>query len=605
MSRKSFLIVDGDKAALDQLERYLLMEAAHKVYTATAPLAALRILQDRRTPVDCVICPNKHGKISGLEFLENLRAGRWGASLRDVAFVLTMKTKDESAIRRADDFGANAYLIGEIDRTSAIDTITKAVSGLETESPLKRYNIAHVRVGGADVIFVPMGGDFLQLSDAARAKVLDAIGVATADSRLAGQIIPVWETPSGAMGFVAPTAFHQAVSAINMDFVRANTNRTISLSIELPFTSQAKARRYTGGAEESAETGSAGGGASSAAGAAAEFGGASAGSASRPEFGGSPAARVGAASKPEFGGAAAAKAGAGAKAEFGGAAKTRADRRTGGAGEFSGANAAIHSDQSFDEDQPVYAGEADRDSSGRCMTHEDIGKVILAFRQLGSQNFLKAFLCEQQVAERGAGNALVPVMHEYFFSIDRIRKALFADVDLRKSAKFMSELTLALDQAIMRSIGAVPNSSTPFSINLNVQSVFTPTFEPFIQRVPVENMVIEFRQPNIVEFYDEYVAARDLLEEKGVKITIDRIFPDTFGLVNLDFIGAKSAKLNWTGAERWRDLRLETLKRMIDLGISMVVSRVDEAAAVELAEKAGVRRFQGFYIDDIIAKRAA
>ena len=52
---RRFLIIDVNGANLDKLERYLLMDAANKVYKAKAPLTALRILQDRRMPVDCVI----------------------------------------------------------------------------------------------------------------------------------------------------------------------------------------------------------------------------------------------------------------------------------------------------------------------------------------------------------------------------------------------------------------------------------------------------------------------------------------------------------------------------------------------------------------------
>ena len=549
LSRKSFLIVDGDKSALDRLERYLLMEAAHKVYTATAPLQALRILQDRRTPVDCVVCPNKQGRISGLEFVENLRAGRWGASLRDVVFVLTMSMKDEAVLRRADSAGVNAYIFGDLDRTTVIDVLKKAVAGEETESPLKRYRIAHIRLGGADVILVPMGGDFMQLSDNARSQVLERLNAAAVDSRLGGQVIPVWDMPSGGMGYIAPSALHPALSAVNIDFVYANANRTILLSEPLPFTAEAKPKQAV------------------------------------KSMGGSSPADAG------CGGQAA------RSADFGGGVSAANDGPTG--------RPELHAARSTDEDQIVEDSADTGHGSGRCMTHVDIGKVILAYRQLGSQKFLKAFLREQHVVERGAGNNFVPVMHEYFFGLDKLRKALFPDVDLRKSGKFMGELTLALDQAMMRSISSVPNLSSQFSINLNIQSVFTPTFDSFIQNVPTENLTVEFRQPNIVEYFDEYVTARQLLESKGVKIIVDRIFPDTFGLVNLDFIGAEAAKLNWTGVTKWQDLRVPSVERMLERGISLVVTRVDEEVAVELAEKLGVRRFQGFYFDNILAKRAA
>ena len=161
--RKRFLIVDGDREVLDSLERYLLMEAAPKVYKAKAPLAALRILQDDNTAVDCVICANKHGKISGMEFLQNLRTGRWGGpSVRDVNFFLMMEKEDEAIIRTADSLNVTGYIFGELDRISAIETINQVLELGESQSPLMKCPIAHVRLGGADVIAVAFDKSFGQ-----------------------------------------------------------------------------------------------------------------------------------------------------------------------------------------------------------------------------------------------------------------------------------------------------------------------------------------------------------------------------------------------------------------------------------------------------------
>ena len=242
----------------------------------------------------------------------------------------------------------------------------------------------------------------------------------------------------------------------------------------------------------------------------------------------------------------------------------------------------------------------------RDLTHEDVGKVILGFKQLGPENFLKGFMRSQRVAMQQPGKSITPVMREYFMSLELLRKALFPDVNLRRSGHLFGDLTMALDQAMMRSIAYLPDIAAPFSINLNVQSVFTKNFEVFIGRAPLDLLTIEFRQTNIVEFYDEFVTARELLRDKGVRIAVDQIFPDTLGLVNLDFLGASMAKLHWgEGAADILKERQHAFAHILETGIGLVMTHVDEAAALTVGASMGIRQFQGYLVENLIKKAAA
>lgn len=53
------LIVDSEPAVGEALRRFLVSQRAPAAYVATTSLLALRVLQDRKTPVDCVICAQK------------------------------------------------------------------------------------------------------------------------------------------------------------------------------------------------------------------------------------------------------------------------------------------------------------------------------------------------------------------------------------------------------------------------------------------------------------------------------------------------------------------------------------------------------------------
>jgi EAL domain-containing protein (putative c-di-GMP-specific phosphodiesterase class I) len=197
-------------------------------------------------------------------------------------------------------------------------------------------------------------------------------------------------------------------------------------------------------------------------------------------------------------------------------------------------------------------------------------------------------------------------MREYFISLEMLRKALFPDANLRRSGQLFGDLTLTLDQAMIRSIKYLPDLTSPFSINLNVQSVFTKNFEVFLAQAPLDLLTIEFRQPNVVEYFDEYLTGRDLLRAKGIRIAIDQIFPDTFGLVNLELIGASMAKIHWgeSAAEIFRE-RQRSFRNILDMGVELVMTRVDETAAFAVGASMGIRKFQGHLIEDLMKKTAA
>ena len=548
IGRTRFVIIDGDKSVLDKVERYLLLQAAPKVYTVTSPLHALRIMQDRRTPVDCVICPNKDGRISGLEFLQNLRLGRWsGPNLRNVKFILMMKHRDDAAIQLADGFRVSGYIIGELDRDTVTNAVVKALTQSEADSPLRKYPVAHLRYSGVDAIFVPFEPAVGEKSIEEQQRAISALQSAAAVLRVGGIVVPAWETDGGRTGFVAAPEYHSTFSDLTLQYILRNLNRELSTGEDIPRSAidsadHANSAELPATHEDDGRMQPSGG--------------------SGPER----APAEPAAQTPRR--------------------STHAPARTGDEANFSSAV---------------------RDpASNREIAYEDLNKIVLAFKQLGPENFAKAFMRNQSVVRKPHGKPVTSITREYFYSLNLLRKALFPDVNLRKCGQIFGELTLALDQVFMRSFEHFPKLNAPFSINLNVQSIFTKSFEGFLDSAPHDSMTIEFRQPNIVEYYDEFVTARALLESKGVRIAVDNIYSDTIGLVNLDYIGASMAKIHWTkGSEDILQERSKALRHYADSGVKIVMTRVDETVALRAANQVGIEKFQGFLIDELVKNAAA
>jgi len=252
--------------------------------------------------------------------------------------------------------------------------------------------------------------------------------------------------------------------------------------------------------------------------------------------------------------------------------------------------------------------EAQQQKQLRPLSPEDLENVLHAFKRFGADKFLKAFMRDQTVVRNIAGKPEA-WMHEYFISMDSLRKPLFIDVEMRASGPLFNEFTRVLDQIVLRAFKQFEPTPLPFSINVNVVTVFTAAFADFMDQTPkdiLSRMTFEFRQADIVEHFDEFEVARGMIEAMGGSIGVDKIFPQTLGLVDLDYVGAKYAKVLWRADEEGvlRE-RGKTFKYMSDCGVQPILIRVDNAKALTVGAELGVSTFQGFLIDDSIRKRAA
>jgi len=246
----------------------------------------------------------------------------------------------------------------------------------------------------------------------------------------------------------------------------------------------------------------------------------------------------------------------------------------------------------------------------RPLSPEDLDSVLHAFKKFGAEKFLKAFMRDQMVVQVAAGAPAQVVMHEYFVSMDAIRKPLMIDVEMRASGPLFNEFTRVLDQIVLRSFTHSHAASTaiPFSLNVNVVTTFTAAFADFMDRTPKEQLartIFEFRQADIVEHFDEFEVARSMIHAMGAHIGVDKIFPQTLGLVDLDYFGAKYAKVHWrTGAEDLLRERGKTFAYMKSCGIQPILIRVDNPQVIALGAELGVNTFQGFAIDNLLRQAA-
>jgi len=244
IQRTRFMLIDDIVPRRELLERYLLLSSALHVRHTSSPLAALRVMQDPRTPVDCVICAHEFQPLSGLEFLQNLRGGRYGGRLlSETKFILMLKRRDDSVLQAAKALRVNGHIVGAFDRDSLTELVSQllhandASAAAETasdelllsESSGPRIKVAHLRVQGIDLVIVPVDSGYGAKSPEELQAEIAMLRASATQANLHGEVVPVWANGEAGMAFIAPINFHPYFRSINLDFVAANLNRDIYL----------------------------------------------------------------------------------------------------------------------------------------------------------------------------------------------------------------------------------------------------------------------------------------------------------------------------------------------------------------------------------------
>ncbi len=247
---------------------------------------------------------------------------------------------------------------------------------------------------------------------------------------------------------------------------------------------------------------------------------------------------------------------------------------------------------------------ADKGPRLRRLQEEDISRVLKMNKDVGSKEFVRIFVQHQSIAMIQPGNPPLEVMKEYFIAMGALKKHVFDDVELRGSGNLFNQLTITLDQVLMKSFGEVNPGRAKCSINLNVETVFTKAFESFLGRGQEDafaNIVFEFRQSNILQHFDEYEVASELIRSKGGTIAVDAIYPEALGIVNLARLNANMAKVFWRpGADVALPAHKQDIAEIQKSGTVIVMARVDEEAGIEIGHQLGITMYQGFLVDGML-----
>lgn len=94
---------------------------------------------------------------------------------------------------------------------------------------MSRFDVAHIRQQGQDIIIVPLERSFEYRSDSEQTEIYCALEMAANAAGLRGRVIAVWDGGRGRLAFRAPREWSRFGQSLTWPLIARNINRTIVL----------------------------------------------------------------------------------------------------------------------------------------------------------------------------------------------------------------------------------------------------------------------------------------------------------------------------------------------------------------------------------------
>tara|TARA_R110002096_G_scaffold76069_73_gene180104 strand:+ start:6906 stop:8240 length:1335 start_codon:yes stop_codon:yes gene_type:complete len=215
-------------------------------------------------------------------------------------------------------------------------------------------------------------------------------------------------------------------------------------------------------------------------------------------------------------------------------------------------------------------------------------------------------LLSQQTAYVIVGQAdPQPIFVEHFVSVSEIKNKFLPNYNIHADKWLFQRLTRTFDRKLMR---ALPEKYidpyTVTSININVETVFTPEFDTFIAKFKKGNhqpLILEMCLFDVMSDIRNYYKARDKLTQLDCRISMDAIDAESLAVLDREILSVDFLKINWR-ADYKNLLGSAAETKIIDAikdhgKMRIVLCHCDTPEALEFGKAAGVHMYQGFLID--------
>ena len=225
---------------------------------------------------------------------------------------------------------------------------------------------------------------------------------------------------------------------------------------------------------------------------------------------------------------------------------------------------------------------------------------------------LSQMLRRQPVCVVNGHNNVRKIFDEYYIHISHLRQMLHTKMDFFSNIWLFKYLTRILDDRVLDLMAQNPLRyiDSPVSINFNIETILSKKFLQFdslIKPLIKFTMVIEVQIGEVFSDIRAFVAARNILEKMGYKLCLDGLTGLSIIQIDRERLGFDFVKLQWD-AEMAEDVEIQNSEQLIrtirNFGKNRVIlSRCDNAQAVQYGQAIGINLFQGRYIDTLVNPR--
>lgn len=197
---------------------------------------------------------------------------------------------------------------------------------------------------------------------------------------------------------------------------------------------------------------------------------------------------------------------------------------------------------------------------------------------------------------------------ELYVNIAHLREVMKADVDFLSNRWLFRYLTQILDVQVLNHIRQEPGTylSSPISINLNIETLLSDTFQQFDQSLkPGSKSGIVLEVPVVDAFADMtgFTLARKEMQKLGYRICLDGVTGDSFNHIQRERLGVDLVKVQWNvnlseaGSKESQDMASAV---KVTGANRIILCRCDNKTAIDFGHSVGIALFQGRYVDSVV-----
>ena len=215
------------------------------------------------------------------------------------------------------------------------------------------------------------------------------------------------------------------------------------------------------------------------------------------------------------------------------------------------------------------------------------------------------FVRRQSAITLGGGGHAEVLFQEFFVSVSDLQKAIAPDINLLANRWMFQHLSATLDRRLLEAMRRLRLTRAPpaMHLNLNIPSLSDPAFQALEQSLPDGvGLGIEVQILDVLADSRAFFEAKAKLKERGRHLVIDGLNEATLTFMEVGRTGADLFKLDWTPEMQEphrRDAILNALKHVDPA--KLLLARCDSEAAIAWGMDHGVQKFQGRYIEAMLA----